>query len=274
MCDTIELMKTLKLDHELAQAVLAGEKHATWRVNDEKDLSVNDDVELIDKVNPSDMGTWQVIGHARIDQVTEKRLGDLTDADLEGHEQYESKEVMYEALRGYYGPSIGPETPAKLIWFTFEQYDMPKDPAKQVVASKRIKLFADGGSRGNPGPSASGFVLLDANDSVIKKSGVYLGITTNNQAEYQALKLGLEESQKLGFHEVDVFMDSMLVVNQMKGIFKVKNRDLWPIHQSIKDQVPLFKHITFTHVPRELNKLADGEVNEILDAEASKNTVQ
>lgn len=265
-------MKTLKLDHELAQAVLAGEKHATWRVNDEKDLSVNDDIELIDKVDPSDMGTWQVIGNARIDQVTEKRLGDLTEADLEGHEKYESPEAMYTALRGYYGPSIGPETPAKLIWFTFERYQEPKQPPVPV-ATTRVKLFTDGGSRGNPGPSASGYVLLDANDGVIKKSGVYLGITTNNQAEYQALKLGLDEAQKLGFHEVDVYMDSMLVVNQMKGLFKIKNRDLWPIHQAIKDQLPLFKHVTFTHVPRELNKLADAEVNDILDAEASKNTI-
>ncbi len=266
-------MKTLKLDHELAQAVLAGERHATWRVNDEKDLSVNDDIELIDKVDPSDMGTWQVIGHARIDQVVEKRMGDLTDDDWIGHERYESEEAMYAAYRAYYGPSIGPDTPIKLVWFTFEQYKEPKQTITPVVTS-RVKLFTDGGSRGNPGPSASGYVLLDANDGLIKKSGVYLGITTNNQAEYQALKLGLDEAQKLGFHEVDVFMDSMLVVNQMKGIFKIKNRDLWPIHQAIKDQLPLFKHITFTHVPRELNKLADAEVNDTLDAEASKNTVQ
>jgi ribonuclease HI len=104
-------------------------------------------------------------------------------------------------------------------------------------------------------------------DNVIKKSGVYLGITTNNQAEYQALKFGLEEAQKLGAREVAVYMDSLLVINQMKGLFKVRNRDLWPIHEAIKQQVPLFKKVTFTHVPRELNKLADAEVNTTLDAE-------
>ena len=135
---------------------------------------------------------------------------------------------------------------------------------------KQIKLYADGGSRGNPGPSASGFVLMDMNDSIIFKSGVYLGITTNNQAEYQALKYGLEEAEKLGAREVDVYLDSLLVINQMKGIFKVKNRDLWPIYEAIKEIVSRFKKVRFTHVPRELNKLADAEVNEVLDAELLK----
>lgn len=140
----------------------------------------------------------------------------------------------------------------------------------EAKVNTAIKLYADGGSRGNPGPSASGFVLLDAHNTVIKKSGVYLGITTNNQAEYRSLKFGLEEAQKMGVREVDVFMDSLLVINQMKGKFKVKNRDLWPIFEAIKELTTHFKKVTFTHVPRELNKLADAEVNETLDTEAVK----
>lgn len=143
-------------------------------------------------------------------------------------------------------------------------------PAIPPKVEKQIKLYADGGSRGNPGPSASGYALLDMDDNILFKSGVYLGITTNNQAEYQALKYGLEEAYKLGAREVDVYMDSLLVVNQMKGIFKVKNRDLWPIHEAIKEQAALFKKVQYTHVPRELNKLADAEVNEVLDAELQK----
>jgi len=109
----------------------------------------------------------------------------------------------------------------------------------------RIKLFADGGSRGNPGPSASGFVILDKEDTILADEGVYLGITTNNQAEYTALKLGLEKAIEMHAQEVEVYMDSLLVVNQMKGIFKVKNRDLWPIHDSIKQLLPKFKKISF-----------------------------
>ena len=138
----------------------------------------------------------------------------------------------------------------------------------KVTLPKSIKLFADGGSRGNPGPSASGYVLMTPDDKVLVERGVYLGVTTNNQAEYQALRFGLEDALKRGAHEVAVYMDSLLVVNQMKGIFKVKNRDLWPIHAAIAEQAKKFKKISYNHVPRELNKLADAEVNKTLDAEA------
>lgn len=147
---------------------------------------------------------------------------------------------------------------------------VPEAAVHTPTSAKFVKLFGDGGSRGNPGPSASGYVLLDADDNLILEKGVYLGITTNNQAEYQSLKLGLEEAHRMGVQEVAVHMDSLLVINQMKGIFKVKNRDLWPIYESIKELVTQFKKVTFTHVPRELNKLADAEVNKALDLEAGK----
>lgn len=138
-----------------------------------------------------------------------------------------------------------------------------------VKAPSKIKLFADGGSRGNPGPSASGYIITDMQDKTIVDKGVYLGITTNNQAEYQSLKLGLEEAQKMRVREIEVYMDSMLVINQMKGIFKVRNRDLWPIHDEIKKLAKSFKHVSFSQVPREFNKLADAAVNRALDGELS-----
>ena len=145
----------------------------------------------------------------------------------------------------------------------------PQTPASQPAQKvDHVKLYADGGSRGNPGPSASGYVIIDnKTGQVLFEAGVYLGITTNNQAEYQALKFGLEHARKIGAREVYAHMDSMLVINQMKGIFKVKNRDLWPIHEAIKELCQSFDKVTFTHVPRELNKLADAEVNKCLDAQ-------
>ncbi|HSX04927.1 MAG TPA: reverse transcriptase-like protein [Candidatus Saccharimonadales bacterium] len=135
----------------------------------------------------------------------------------------------------------------------------------------KVKLFTDGGSRGNPGPSASGFVILDVEDNVLVDQGVYLGVTTNNQAEYTALKLGLEECLKMRVKEVQVYMDSLLVVNQMKGVFKVKNRDLWPIYDAIKTLNKKFEHVSFGHVPREFNKLADAAVNRALDEQLGLN---
>ncbi|MBI3624110.1 4a-hydroxytetrahydrobiopterin dehydratase [Candidatus Saccharibacteria bacterium] len=141
---------------------------------------------------------------------------------------------------------------------------LERAPLKKV-STKAVKLFADGGSRGNPGPSASGYALLHMDDQVIYKKGLYLGIATNNQAEYKALKSGLQEAYKLGAREVSVFMDSQLVINQMKGIYRVRNKALWPIHSAIQTMVGKFDEVTFTHVPRELNKLADSMVNEALD---------
>lgn len=137
--------------------------------------------------------------------------------------------------------------------------------SERAFSPKRVKLYSDGGSRGNPGPSASGYVVMDMDNKILADEGVYMGVTTNNVAEYTALKLGLEAALKLGAREVDCYMDSLLVVNQMRGIFKIKNRDLWPVHDAIKELLPSFKSVHFTHVPREFNKLADAAVNRALD---------
>jgi len=154
---------------------------------------------------------------------------------------------------------------AEAIDELLENNNQPKHSDDELPQIDEVKMFADGGSRGNPGPSASGFVVLDMEDNILLDEGVYLGVTTNNQAEYTALKLGLEGARKVGAKEVEVYMDSLLVVNQMKGIFKIKNRDLWPIHQAIVEQVKGFKKVSFSHVPREFNKLADTAVNRALD---------
>lgn len=150
--------------------------------------------------------------------------------------------------------------------------ELADDDDKKTTEITEVQIYADGGSRGNPGPSASGFVVLNMDGKVLHAEGVYLGITTNNQAEYQALKLGLEAAHKI-FHarKVHVYMDSMLVVNQMKRIFKVKNRDLWPIHDAVNSLTAKFDSVEFDHVPRELNKLADAEVNKALDKELGIN---
>lgn len=137
---------------------------------------------------------------------------------------------------------------------------------KEATVITEVQLYADGGSRGNPGPSASGYVLLDMSGKIVLKQGEYIGITTNNQAEYQALKLGLEHAwHDFQARQVHVYMDSMLVVNQMKNIFKIKNRELWPVHNACVELVKKFEKVSFDHVPRELNKLADEAVNKAMD---------
>jgi ribonuclease HI len=260
-------MKILKLNHQLAEYIQKGGKAITWRLYDDKDLSVNDEVELVDKVDPLRPVTWKVIGVARITKIIEKRLADTRSNEHEAQHQFTTQDQMLKTYKAYYGSDVSTDTPVKIIHFTFMPLaqDYIKNEAKITTLIKEVKLYADGGSRGNPGPSASGFTILSMDSQVVVKKGIYLGVTTNNQAEYQALKLGLEEARKLQCEIVHVYMDSLLVVNQMLGKFKVKNRDLWPIHAAIKDTVSEFKKVSFTHVPRELNKLADQQVNIALD---------
>ena len=258
-------MKKLKLEHKLADQVLKGEKTSTWRLFDDKDLSVNDTILLIDKVDPKNPQSWKAIGTALIDNVEQKRLGDMAGSGEGGHEGYVSKDAMLAAFRGYYGPNVTWQTPVKVIHFSFSPHIPPIQSLEMIGSDGEVVVYADGGSRGNPGPSASGYAIFDTHKKLLVYRGVYLGVTTNNQAEYTALKLALEEAKGLGAKQVAVYMDSLLVINQMKGIFKVKNRDLWPIHDAVKALCQEFHKVTFTQVPRELNRLADASVNQVLD---------
>ncbi len=129
-------------------------------------------------------------------------------------------------------------------------------------------VYSDGGSRGNPGPSASAYVVMDTSKKILAQGNVYLGLTINNQAEYHGVRLGLEKALEIGAKKVDFRSDSMLVVNQMNGIYAIRNRELWPIYERIKELTAQFDKVTFTHVRRELNSLADGLVNKTLNEHA------
>lgn len=133
-------------------------------------------------------------------------------------------------------------------------------------------IYSDGGSRGNPGPSAAGYVIKDAEGRLVYEGGVYLGITTNNQAEYHGVRLGLEKAEELGAKSAECYVDSMLVVNQLNGAYVIRNRELWPIHERIKELIGHFDKVTFRHVRREFNQEADGMVNKILDARLKKSS--
>ena len=139
------------------------------------------------------------------------------------------------------------------------------EPDITAPTAKNVIIYSDGGSRGNPGPSSAGFVIMDQDEQVIDQGGIYLGITTNNQAEYHGVRLALERALEMGARTVDARVDSLLVANQLKGVYAIKSRDLWPINERIRELIAKFDKVTFMHVPRELNQLADGMVNKILD---------
>src|SRR5262249_43185622 len=105
-CVIIQVMKKLKLDHAAAQRIVAGGKRSTWRLFDDKDLAVNDHVLLVDKADPLRPDTWQAIGVATIDHVSERRLGDMTEADMDGSEPFATPTEMLATYRDYYGPNV------------------------------------------------------------------------------------------------------------------------------------------------------------------------
>lgn len=114
----------------------------------------------------------------------------------------------------------------------------------------RIKIYSDGASRGNPGISAIAFIIIAEDGKLLKKYSKYVGIRTNNQAEYQALISGLEAASKLTDQEVACYVDSELVVKHLNGEYKVRNpklKTLWSRVQELKQE---FRRIKFTNVPR------------------------
>jgi ribonuclease HI len=130
-------------------------------------------------------------------------------------------------------------------------------------------LFADGGSRGNPGPAASGAVLLDPGGELLEETSAYLGVATNNVAEWTALCLGLEAAKKRGIRRIAIRLDSELVVKQVRGEYRVKHADLQPLHRRAMTLLRTFEHVDIQHVPRKQNAQADRLVNRVLDQEAS-----
>ena len=134
-----------------------------------------------------------------------------------------------------------------------------------LMAMKGI-VYADGGSRGNPGPAGIGAVLKDPQGKKIHTVSESIGIATNNTAEYTALVRILEEALKLGYDDIEVFMDSELVVRQMLGLYKVKNEGLMPLFDRASMLANRFKAFHISHVRREANKEADKLANRAMDA--------
>jgi ribonuclease HI len=126
-------------------------------------------------------------------------------------------------------------------------------------------LYCDGASRGNPGPASIGFVLYDPAGIPVAEVGDAIGETTNNVAEYKALIAGLETSLEQGVSQIDVRLDSQLLVKQVTGEYRVKASHLKPLQRQAVKLLTRFDEATIVHVRRELNTVADALANEALD---------
>jgi ribonuclease HI len=133
------------------------------------------------------------------------------------------------------------------------------------IPRKNGIIFTDGGSRGNPGIAGCGAVLYDDKKKEIANDKKFCGIQTNNFAEYQGLIIGLELALKYKITDLVVFMDSKLIVEQMSGNYKVKNAGLKPLFEQAKNLSENFTGISYKHVRREKNKIADTLANEAMD---------
>ena len=142
---------------------------------------------------------------------------------------------------------------------------------------EKIIVYTDGGSRGNPGPSAIGVVLKKENGQILKKYSEYIGNATNNEAEYQAAVFALKKikllvgKNALKSLKVEIFSDSELLVNQLEGRYKIINSRIGEYFLKIWNLKIDFKNVLFRLVPREKNKEADQLVNEALDGHNNQN---
>ncbi len=150
-------------------------------------------------------------------------------------------------------------TPAARIMQTGEN-------AQVLPASDFATIYTDGGSRGNPGPSGLGYYIIGPDGKEIKRGGEFLGFSSSRLAEYYGLKEGLEQAIELGLKKVHFKSDSLMMVNQMNGIYKVKNPDLLQVHSDVLKLLENLEAYSFAHVPRGQNVEADAEVNKVIDA--------
>jgi ribonuclease H / adenosylcobalamin/alpha-ribazole phosphatase len=132
----------------------------------------------------------------------------------------------------------------------------------------KARLSTDGGSRGNPGPAAYGYVLETADGTVLEAHGEAIGVATNNVAEYRGLLAGLEAALERGVAQLEVVSDSELLVKQMRGEYKVKNETLRELVSRAHTLAQRLDKVSYTAVRREHNDLADALVNEALDSVA------
>ena len=126
-------------------------------------------------------------------------------------------------------------------------------------------IYIDGASRGNPGPSGIGYYIKDVDGKIIERGGEFIGFTTARSAEYVAMRKGIERAIELGIKSAQFISDSLMIINQLNGIMKPKNADIIPTFNTIEDLLKNFDSVSFTHVPREENMIADEEANKAID---------
>lgn len=143
------------------------------------------------------------------------------------------------------------------------------DGAEPAASYARLALWCDGGARGNPGPAGIGAVIADPSTdppTVLAEVSEVIGVATNNVAEYRALLAALDAAAPFGDDELVVRADSLLLIEQLRGHYKVRNAGLAPLHAAAREKLAHWRRVDLQHVRREFNREADALVNQALDA--------
>ncbi len=152
---------------------------------------------------------------------------------------------------------------ASMIVLEMEGRGQTRSNYKEVANSATV--YVDGSSRGNPGPSGIGYKVVGVNGEILAQGGEFIGFATSRVAEYYAMKEGCEQAIELGLKSVRFVSDNLMLVNQLNGIYKVKNRDILAIYDDVRRLSENFEACAFVHVARECNVDADAEANAAID---------
>ena len=155
------------------------------------------------------------------------------------------------------------ETSLSVLELENEKIGPVRSVAREVANSATI--YVDGASRGNPGAAGIGYCIVSEEGKIVKRGGKFIGFATSRVAEYYALREGVNQAIEMGIRTARFISDSLMVVNQMNGIFKIKNQDIKPIYKDIQELLSNFDAVAFIHVPRLQNAAADKEANLAID---------
>lgn len=133
------------------------------------------------------------------------------------------------------------------------------------AAANGATVYVDGSSRGNPGAAGIGYYIVGPDGQIMEHGGEFIGFASSREAEYRAMKLGIERARALGLKTVRFVGDNLMVINQLNGIYEIKNNDLLPIYKDIQEMLKDFEAVAFVHVKRSQNQHADREANLAVD---------
>lgn len=176
------------------------------------------------------------------------------------HERYSA----YKYVKDFASANVRvSETTATVLEIENEKVAPGKISLRDTANSVTINV--DGASRGNPGPSGIGYCIHSSDGQIIEQGREFIGFATSRVAEYYAMRKGVDRAIELGYKTVRFISDSLMVVNQLTGVFSIKNKDIIPIYDDIQSKISSFEAVSFTHVPRTENYIADKEANQAID---------